>query len=64
MKMETITLMNFKNENRFFLKINLPVGNYSFIAKTDLNDKTLIDSGKLLSVPILNPESQKEILIF
>tara|TARA_B100000575_G_scaffold97691_1_gene77959 strand:- start:4104 stop:6194 length:2091 start_codon:yes stop_codon:yes gene_type:complete len=47
-----------KNDNRFFLKINLPVGNYSFIAKTNLNDKNLIDSGKFT---VVSPDIESRI---
>ena len=36
----------------------MPVGNYSFIAKTDLNDKTLIDSGKFT---VVSPDIESRI---
>ena len=47
-----------KNDNRFFLEINLPVGNYTFIAKTNLNDQTLFDSGDFT---VVSPDIESRI---
>ena len=47
-----------KNDKRFFLKINLPVGKYNFVAKTNLNDQTLFDSGKFT---VVSPDIESRI---
>ena len=41
-----------------FLKINLPVGKYNFVAKTNLNDQTLFDSGKFT---VVSPDIESRI---